>query len=146
MRFDFNADSLYEHVDDFNLGYIDASSLRRFLTKCGLKTNEQRIVAIVRRWDLNADAKLTKAEFFAGITPQESYTRLTTKSLKKQLEKRKRPQTAVTCERVKNKVRESLSLSRCTKKIKQQRILMPLATAVRHEPEPRKPRILSTKK
>jgi len=32
-------------------------------------------MAIIRRWDLNADAKLNKTEFYDAITPQEAYTK-----------------------------------------------------------------------
>lgn len=31
--------------------------------------NDSKILAIIRRWDLDADAKLSKAEFYEGVTP-----------------------------------------------------------------------------
>ena len=33
-QYDFNTDSLYMEIDDCNLKFIDASSLKRFLVKC----------------------------------------------------------------------------------------------------------------
>lgn len=67
--YDFNADRLYGEVDDCNLKFIDHVILKRFLVKCGYVVDETRLLAIIRRWDLDADAKLSKSEFLEGITP-----------------------------------------------------------------------------
>jgi len=68
---------LYYEVDDCYLKTIDNVSLKRFLTKCCLGSiiKDNLIIAIIRRWDLNADAKLSKLEFIEAITPIEPFTR-----------------------------------------------------------------------
>jgi hypothetical protein len=48
-------------------------------------------MAIIRRWDLNADAKLNKTEFYDAITPQEAYTKKVAKSKQQQI---KRPSSS----------------------------------------------------
>lgn len=54
--------------------------MKRFLHKCGFqKLSETRIIAIIRRLDLDADAKLSKAEFLEAITAQEASTKTQTK-------------------------------------------------------------------
>jgi Ca2+-binding EF-hand superfamily protein len=68
-RYDYNVDRLYKEVDDINYGYIDASNLKRFLIKCGIISNESLLISILRRFDLDADAKLNKKEFKEGIEP-----------------------------------------------------------------------------
>lgn len=68
-RYDFNADALFKDVDDININYVDAQNLKRFLIKSGVFANEQLLIAILRRFDLDADAKLNKKEFTEGITP-----------------------------------------------------------------------------
>ena len=62
-RYDFNIDSLYMEIDDCNLKYICSSSLKRFLVKCQIYPNDELLFALVRRLDLDSDAKLTRAEF-----------------------------------------------------------------------------------
>lgn len=54
---------LYKEIDDWNFNYIDVRNLKRFLMKTGVFANEQLLVAIIRRFDLDADAKLNKKEF-----------------------------------------------------------------------------------
>ena len=52
------------------------------MQKCGEVVPDKRILAMIRRWDMNADCKLTKAEFFEGIIPQEAYTKKITQDFK----------------------------------------------------------------
>ena len=68
-RYDYNLERLYKDVDDINYGYVDASNLKRFLIKCGLFPNEGMLISILRRFDLDADAKLSKKEFVEGVRP-----------------------------------------------------------------------------
>lgn len=56
-------------MDDCNLKFVDTCAMKRFLAKCGIVATDFRVLAIIRRWDLNADAKLSKGEFFEGVTP-----------------------------------------------------------------------------
>ena len=62
-RYDFNIDSFYMEIDDCNLKYICSSSLKRFLVKCQIYPGDELLFALVRRLDLDSDAKLTRAEF-----------------------------------------------------------------------------------
>jgi len=68
-RYDYSIERLYKEVDDINYGYIDASNLKRFLIKSSIISNERLLIAILRRFDLDADAKLSKREFKEGIEP-----------------------------------------------------------------------------
>ena len=60
---------MYSEVDDCNLKFIDCVALKRFMAKCGLVLNSTKVMTIIRRWDLDADAKLSKHEFLEAITP-----------------------------------------------------------------------------
>ena len=71
--FDYN--KAYYSVDDWNYGFIDRKNLKMFLKKHGYIASNEDVVAIIRRMDLDADARLTKQEFIHGITPEEPYSR-----------------------------------------------------------------------
>jgi len=66
-RYDFNLDRLFKDVDDINYNYVDQANLKRFLIKCGVFPNEGMLISILRRFDLDADAKLNKKEFIEGV-------------------------------------------------------------------------------
>jgi Ca2+-binding EF-hand superfamily protein len=68
-QFDFSAQQLYREVDDCNMQFIDFVAMKRFLQKCGIVMSSSRIVAIVRRLDIDADAKLSQSEFMEAIMP-----------------------------------------------------------------------------
>ena len=68
---------MYQQIDDCNLGFIDFTALKRFLNKCGTVVTNEVLIAIIRRLDLDADARLSIKEFFEGIVPQEAYTKKT---------------------------------------------------------------------
>ncbi len=61
-RYDFNIDSLYCEIDDCNLKYICTSSLKRFLIKCQIYPSDELLIALIRRLDLDSDARLTRHE------------------------------------------------------------------------------------
>jgi hypothetical protein len=55
------------------------------------------LVAIIRRLDLDADARLSHDEFVQGVSPLEAYTKNSTKTFKKSLtllKQKRRPTTA----------------------------------------------------
>jgi EF-hand domain pair len=62
-RYDFNVERLFKEVDDWNYKFIDHKNLKRFLNKMGVPTTETHLIAIIRRFDLDADAKLSLSEF-----------------------------------------------------------------------------------
>ena len=79
-------------VDDWNYKYIDQVNLKRYLIKCAVLPNDCLLLAIIRRMDLDADAKLNLKEFIDAIRPIESFT---SKQVSRPLEtKTVRPRTA----------------------------------------------------
>ena len=75
---DFTMQKAFKAVDDWNYGYIDQSNLKRFLINMGYikvsnkkgKAHEkyrQLVLAILRRFDLNGDGKVSLMEFKQGI-------------------------------------------------------------------------------
>ena len=79
---------MYKELDDCLLGFIDCVAVKRFFTKCGISVEEAVIVAIIRRLDLNADAKLSRDEFRDAISPIEEKKPIAVTT------KTKRPSTA----------------------------------------------------
>ena len=69
-RYDYNLNSLFKEVDDINLNHIDSACLKRFLIKTGNFPNDNMLIAIIRRFDLDADARLKFQEFKDGIRSQ----------------------------------------------------------------------------
>ena len=65
---------LFKSVDDWNYKYIDQINLKRFLIKCSVLPNDTLLIAIIRRVDLDADAKLNFREFIDSIRPIENFT------------------------------------------------------------------------
>ena len=57
--YDFKIDTLYMEIDDCNLKFIDTVALRRFIMKCGTVPSAKQVLAIIRRLDLDADARLS---------------------------------------------------------------------------------------
>jgi Ca2+-binding EF-hand superfamily protein len=67
--YDYSLDRLFSDVDDINYKYIDASTLKRFLIKVGIAPTDKLLIGILRRFDVDADAKLNQKEFKQGLTP-----------------------------------------------------------------------------
>jgi hypothetical protein len=67
------------------------------MLKCGLIVSDLTVSSLIRRWDLDADNRISKFEFLEGITAQEAHTKKTTLDIKNQLAgkffKKKRPLT-----------------------------------------------------
>jgi len=63
-------------------------NLKRFLIKCGVLPNDNLLLAIIRRMDLDADAKLNMKEFIDGVRPLENFT-------SKKLAKPSRPRSSM---------------------------------------------------
>ena len=82
-------EALFSCIDDWNYKYVDVVNLKRFLIKCQVIPNNGLLVAIIRRMDLDADAKLNLREFYDAIRPLENFTVKKFASTKKQ-----RPLTA----------------------------------------------------
>lgn len=87
--FDYNR--AYYSIDDWNYGFIDRRNLKMFLKKHGYLATTQDVVSIIRRMDLDADARLTKQEFIEGIQPEEPYSRAMKRQSSHSRKKRKTP-------------------------------------------------------
>lgn len=73
-RYDYSLDLLFKSVDDWNYKYIDQINLKRFLIKCGVLPDDNLLLAIIRRMDLDADGKLNIKEFIDSVRPIENFT------------------------------------------------------------------------
>jgi Ca2+-binding EF-hand superfamily protein len=60
----------FSEIDDWNYGYIDAKNLKNFLRKHGYLASEADIMAIIRRMDLDGDARIGKEEFIQSLMPE----------------------------------------------------------------------------
>ena len=74
IRYDYSLEALFKAVDDWNYKYIDQINLKRFLIKCGVLPNDNLLLAIIRRMDLDADAKLNLKEFIDAVRPIDNFT------------------------------------------------------------------------
>lgn len=73
---EFDPNQAFHSIDDWSYGYIDRKNLKSFLRKHGhLATNEE-VLAIIRRMDIDADARISKQEFIEGIKPEEPYSKM----------------------------------------------------------------------
>ena len=88
--YDYNHDSCYKNIDDCNFGFIDTSNLKRFLVKCCIYASDALLIAIIRRMDLDADARLSKREFLDGTQPLENFTKGSLSEMKKTVKKQSR--------------------------------------------------------
>jgi hypothetical protein len=73
--YDFDFETFYKQIDDCNLQFIDASAIKRFLIKCRVYPSDDLLIAVIRRLDLDSDARLTRKEFRDGILPLENFTK-----------------------------------------------------------------------
>lgn len=71
----WDARSAFATVDDWNYGYVDRKNLGSFLRKHGYKATSRECIAIIRRMDLDADARLSMREFVDGLTPEEAFSK-----------------------------------------------------------------------
>jgi len=68
---DYNHQYFFRSIDEFNRNYIDSINLKAFLIKCSFIPNDNLILAIIRRIDLDCDAKLNELEFIDALRPLE---------------------------------------------------------------------------
>ena len=73
-QFDF--DKAYNSIDDWNFGHIDKKNMKSFLKKHGYIAKNSDIISIIRRMDLDGDARLSRQEFIEGIRPGEPYSKM----------------------------------------------------------------------
>ena len=62
-QYDYTIKRAFNAIDDWNYGYIDHSNLKRFMRSMGNKVTKQELIGILRRFDLDGDAKISFKEF-----------------------------------------------------------------------------------
>eukprot|EP00347_Sterkiella_histriomuscorum_P002829 403366641 len=70
-RHDFSTYACFRIIDDQNEGDVNPDNIRSFIKNNGYYPNEDEVIAIVRRLDVDADCKVNYAEFCEAIKPQE---------------------------------------------------------------------------
>ena len=65
----------FEAIDDWKYGYIDRKNLKSFLRKHNYIASTAECMAIIRRLDLDADARISRQEFEEGLKPEEPYSK-----------------------------------------------------------------------
>lgn len=80
----FDYEKAFHEVDDWNYGFIDAKNLKSFLRKHGFVAAKKDILAIIRRLDLDGDAKVSMPEFLLGLTPMQPYSKLVNRQKERQ--------------------------------------------------------------
>lgn len=63
----FDLELAFNGIDDWNYGYIDRKNLKSFFRKHAHVATTNECVAIIRRLDLDADARLSHNEFIEGL-------------------------------------------------------------------------------
>jgi Ca2+-binding EF-hand superfamily protein len=65
--YDFTFKKAFQAVDDWSYQYIDTSNLKRFLIKTSHVSTKQELTSILRRFDMDGDAKINFKEFQEGM-------------------------------------------------------------------------------
>jgi Ca2+-binding EF-hand superfamily protein len=73
---DYSSEAVYQCIDDWGYGFVDTRNLYRFFKNCRSKATEEDCVALIRRFDLDADSKLSRDEFLGGIKAQEPFSKM----------------------------------------------------------------------
>lgn len=73
---EFSEEKAFLSIDDWNYGYIDKSNLKNFLRKHNQTTTTADILKIIRRMDLDGDARLSKQEFYDAIRPFTPFSKI----------------------------------------------------------------------
>ena len=73
---------LFDEVDIADSTYIDRRNLKAFLLRASMIPNDNLVLAIIRRTDLDCDAKLSFMEFVEAVRPVEDQPTGRTKATK----------------------------------------------------------------
>lgn len=65
--YDFTFRKAFQAIDDWNYGYLDQSNLKKFLKSVGYVATKQELVGVLRRYDMDGDAKISMKEFEIGF-------------------------------------------------------------------------------
>jgi Ca2+-binding EF-hand superfamily protein len=66
-RHDFSTYACFRAVDDLNEGALHPDNIRAFFKNNGYYPTEDEVIAVVRRLDTDADAKVNYSEFCEAI-------------------------------------------------------------------------------
>lgn len=74
---DYSPTAAYNCVDNSSLGFIDTKGIDNFFKRLFCKAIIlEDIMALIRRFDLDADGKLKPDEFLKGIKAQEPFSKM----------------------------------------------------------------------
>lgn len=65
--YDFNARRAFKAIDELNYNYLNEANIKVFLRKMGHQVIRKELTAIIRRFDLDGDSKISFQEFNEGI-------------------------------------------------------------------------------
>ena len=65
--YDFTFKKAFASIDDWNYGYLDQNNIKRFLRANGHVATKEELMAVLRRFDVDGDAKINLQEFELGI-------------------------------------------------------------------------------
>ena len=71
----FDIERAFSAIDDWSYNFIDKKNLKSFLRKHNYLASTAECMAIIRRLDLDADARLSKQEFSDGLMPEEPFNK-----------------------------------------------------------------------
>jgi len=66
-HYDFTVQAAFKAIDDWGYKYLDERNIKRFLRTMGHVPVKAEIVAIIRRFDLDGDCKVSIEEFADGL-------------------------------------------------------------------------------
>jgi hypothetical protein len=65
--YDFSFRNAFAAIDDWSYGYLDKNNIKRFLKKTDHVATKQELIGILRRYDMDGDAKINFKEFEIGL-------------------------------------------------------------------------------
>ncbi len=65
--YDFTFKKAFKAIDDWGYGWIDHANLKRFFKNLGYKPTKRDLIGILRRYDMDGDAKISFKEFQIGF-------------------------------------------------------------------------------
>lgn len=80
----FNYDKAFAEIDDWSYGFIDKKNLKSFLRKHGCHPTSKDVMSIIRRMDLDGDARISKDEFINSLVPEEPYSKILKRAKEKE--------------------------------------------------------------
>lgn len=81
----FDPVAAFQVVDDWNYGYIDQTNLKNFLRKHGNVTSDADLLAIIRRIDLDGDARINEIEFSFSLKLEQPFSKANFRHYQKQI-------------------------------------------------------------